>query len=264
MTVHTFTMTDSSVVDLLSVDVNPDAPAPSTPRQGGYTLRNRFNASTLARGSYDVTTAAGGIAVVKSTTAGTWTHNPLAVLEVPARTMVRDISLFAVHGQTNPGHQYYYSGSASAAGNTASNIKSTTLTFYGAPWKKSTGSSVATHVDGFGNINLSAVGASASGGTFTGSVMSASFSSSSGVSTISTPTQAGVVFEKTMTNMANAATSFRYHMYFPHGGRVIMKLEGGVTALNDSATGPTAELAKYSSKILGTWEVQAQCNYLPV
>ena len=263
MTASTFTMTDSSIVDLTSTDTNPDAAPQSTPRQGGFTLRNRWDCAKLALNGKDVTFAAAGIVQITGTTAAVWTHNPFNVLDVPARTMVRDVSVFGVHGKTRPNHQFYYGGLTSAAGNTASNIKSTTLTFFAAPWKKDDGTSVATHVDGFGEIDLAAVGASASGGTFGGSKLAASWSTSSN-SKISTPTNAGVVMENTMANMANAATSFRYPLYFPHGGRIIMKLADAATGLSKSSGTADTELAKYSGKISGVWEVQANCNYLPV
>jgi hypothetical protein len=259
----TFTMTDDTIVDLTDTSVNPDAAEVTTPRQGGFTLRNRWDCAKLALSGNDVTFAAGDIVHVTSAATATFTHTPFTVLEVPERTMVNNISLYNPTGKTGASHQFYYSGSASSAGNTASNIKSTTLTFYGAAWKKSNGTSVATHVDGLGEIDLAAVGASASGGTFGGSKLGAATFSTSSSSKISTPTNAGVFMENTMASLANAATSFIYPLYFPHGGRIIMKLADAATSLSSSSATADTELAKYSGKIAGNWEIQANCNYVP-
>ena len=260
----TFTMTDGTAIDLTDPDVNPDAAAVTTARQGGFTLRNRWDCAKLAHTGNDVSFPAGGIVHVTSAAAATWTNAPFTVLEVPERTMVRDITLANPTGETGPGSQFYYSGSASAAGNTASNQKTATWTFYGAAWKMNDGTSVATHVDGLGEIDLAATGASASGGTFSGSKLGAATYSASSSSKISTPTNAGVVMENTMTNMANAATSFRFPLYFPHGGKIVMKLADATTSLSSSSASADTELAKYSGKITGVWELQANCNYVPV
>ena len=260
----TFTMTDGTAVDLTDTSVNSDAAPVTTPRQGGFTLRNRWDCSKLAATGHDVSFSAGEIVHVTSAAAATWTNHPFTVLEIPERTMVRDIMLANPTGETGPGSQFYYSGAATAAGNTASNTKTVTWTFYGAAWKKSDGTSVATHVDGLGEIDLAATGASASGGTFGGSKLGAATWNASSSSKISTPTNAGVVMENTMASLANAATSFRYPLYFPHGGHIIMKLADATTALNSSSASADTEFAKYSGKITGVWELQAQCNYVPV
>lgn len=259
----TFTMTDDTIIDLTDNTINPDAAEMSTPRQGGFTLRNRWDCTKLALTGKDVTFAAGDIVHVTSAAAAVFTNTPFTVLQVPARTMVNNLSLYNPTGETGPGHQFYYSGSTSAAGNTANNIKSTTLTFHGAAWKKSNGTSVATHVDGLGEIDLAAVGASASGGTFGGSKLGAATFSASSSSKISTPTNAGVFLEHTMASLANAATSFIYPLYFPHGGRIIMKLKDAATSLSSSSATADTELAKYSGKLTGVWEIQANCNYVP-
>jgi hypothetical protein len=204
----------------------------------------------------------GGIVQTTSTAAAVTTVRPFYVLKVPARTMVRDVSIFSVHGETVPGAQGYYSSSASSAANTASDIKSITLTLNGAAWKKATQASLATYVNGFGEIDLAAVGGTATGGTIAGSVLAVISSASD--SKISTPTNAGVVMEKTMGSMANAATSFRYPMYFPHGGYVALRYEPTASSLSSNSATADTRLVLHSHRLSGVWEFQAQCNYVPV
>jgi hypothetical protein len=263
MTALTFTMADGTAVDLTDPAVNPDAAPQSTPRQGGFTLRNRWDASKLAATGDDVSFAAGGVVHVTSAAAATFTVTPFTVLDVPARTMVRDISLYGVHGQTDPDHAIYYSGNAASSAHTASDIKSATLTFHAAAWGKDDGTSVATHVDGFGEIDLTATGAAAGNGSIVGSVLNCSWTTSSN-SSISTPTRAGVVLENTMASLANAATSFRTPMYFPHGGKVVMKIKDAASGRDKTSASGDVNLAALSGKITGVWEIGAQCNYVPV
>jgi hypothetical protein len=255
----TFTLTNTSAIDLTSTTANPEAAPVSTPRQGGFTLRNRWDCAKISNATL---IDKGGIVQTTSTAAAVTTIRPFYVLKVPARTFVRDISIAAVHGKTAPTTQGYYSSSASSAGNAANNIKSWTLNFNAAAWKKSNKTSLATYVNGFGEIDLAAVGASATGGTIAGSKLAVINTSSN--SKISVPTNAGTVMEKTMTNMANAATSFRFPMYFPHGGYVAMRSEPGASDLSSNSATADTELAKYSHKMTGVWDIQAQCNYVPV
>ena len=255
----TFTLTNTSALDTTDPSINPEAAPITTPRQGGYTLRNRFDCSKLTT---DYTMDKGGIVQTTSTAAAVTTVRPFYVLKVPARTMVRDVSIFSVHGKTVPGAQGYYNSLTTSGANTANDIKSITLTLNGAAWKKSNQTSLATYVNGFGDIDLAAVGASATGGTIAGSVLAVISSASD--SKISTPTNAGVVMEKTMTNMANAATSFRRPMYFPHGGYVALRYEPTASSLSSNSGSADATLLLHSHRLSGVWEFQAQCNYVPV
>lgn len=250
-----FTMAnDTTTVDLTDPSVNPLAAPESTPRQGGFTLRNRFDASHTWSAA---TFAAGDIAAVASTTATTFTATPFFVLDVPKRTMVNDISVFQVIGETAPGHAYSITGT-----NGSNDIKSATLKFYAVPWKKNTGSSAASYVDAFGEIDLTAVTSASDAGSIAGSFLSSSWSASS-ASKISTPTNAGVRMGNAMTNLAWGAGTYPNPQYFPHGGRIALRVGGAATSISTSSATGTARLVSASGALSGVWEIQANCNYVP-
>lgn len=258
MAAYTFTVTaDTTVVDLTDPAVNPKAAAMSTPRQGGFTLRNRFDCSD---GWSPATFAASDIAAIKSTNAAAVTMTPFFILDVPARTMVRDVGFYAVAEQTAPEHSFTHS--SAAASMSANDLKSADLAVYAVAWKKDNGTSVATYVE-LADMDLTAVGASTKGGSITGSYM-AGLSSSASSNKISTPTNAGMIMQHTMASMAPAATSFPKPAYFPHGGRIALMIANGLdTSISDSTSGGDTKLKGFAGALAGQWEVQANCNYIP-
>jgi hypothetical protein len=257
---YTFTAAlDTTTVDLTDPAVNPHAAPESTPRQGGFTLRNRWDCSDDWS---PATFTSSDIAATKSTNAVVYTVTPFFVLDVPARTMVNDLSVFAVAGETGPSHIHTYSGTAADA--TASDLKSQALAFYAVPWKKNDGTSAATPVAGLGAIPLGPSTASLPGGEITGSQLSASFNASSD-SKISVPTQAGMKLGEALTLASGKidAGTFNNPMYFPHGGRVSMRLEVGDGSISSGTSGASAILRAISGAMSGVWDIQANCNYVP-
>jgi len=84
-----YTIASNTTFDLTDSDLNPDAPEVSTPRQGGFTIRNRVNFSNpeiIAAGA-DVAAAAN-------------VANLFYILDVPARTNIRRLTFTSLPGKT--------------------------------------------------------------------------------------------------------------------------------------------------------------------
>ena len=95
-----------STIDLTSTTVNPDAAPTSTPRQGGFTLRNRWNGTTLANTSVGSNSVANNnmytCAGLPGSSSNTEPVNTMKILEVPERTYVKDLHVYAVKSETAP------------------------------------------------------------------------------------------------------------------------------------------------------------------
>jgi hypothetical protein len=248
---------DTTTVDLTDVAVNPDAAPQSTPRQGGFTLRNRWNCSRIPSAA---TFAANDIAAVKSTAATTFTATPFFVLDVPKRTLVKDICVFAIPGQTSPDHALTYGGTSASL--SANDIKSMTLKWYAVAWKKNNMTSAATYVDAFGEFDLTATTASLPKGSIAGNFLAPAYSASSNSKT-STPTNAGLMMGNAMTNGAWGAGTYKNPQFFPHGGRIALRIGGMATSISSSTSGGDTKLKLFSGALSGVWDVQANCNYVP-
>lgn len=258
MAKYTFTMAnDTTTVDLTDPSVNPDAAPESTPRQGGFTLRNRWDSSRIPSAA---TFAASDIAAVKSTAATTFTATPFFVLDVPPRTLVKDICVFAIPGGTDPDHALTYGGTSASL--SANDLKSMTLKFYAVPWKKSNQTSAATYVDAFGEFDLTATTNSLAKGSITGSFLAPSYSASSS-SKASTPTNAGLMMGNALTSGAWGAGTYINPQFFPHGGRIALRIGGAATSISSSTSGGDTKLKLFSGAISGVWDIQANCNYVP-
>ena len=82
----------SRTKDLTTLAKNPAAVAMSTPRQGGFTLRNRINFTNVATADKKL--------CILTASASTNSTDVLLVLEVPNRTLVHKlISLACLHWQ---------------------------------------------------------------------------------------------------------------------------------------------------------------------
>jgi hypothetical protein len=83
-----FVNSSNTTYDLTDPDVNPGAVNQATPREGGFTLRNRMNFANITA----PTVATGCVA------------NVLKVLKIPKRTVIRNLRLHAIRGTTAPTH----------------------------------------------------------------------------------------------------------------------------------------------------------------
>jgi len=91
-----YTLTGGTTFDMSDPTVNPDAKNVTTPREGGFTLRNRINFSNPEI----VASGANMLAVVG--TAGA-VCNTFKILEVPERVSLRTVRILKVPGETNFG-----------------------------------------------------------------------------------------------------------------------------------------------------------------
>ena len=95
-----FTTSSGEIINLTSTAVNPDAAPEATPRQGGFTVRNRWNCNNLAAANKQTF---GPFSA--SITASAKSANIIKVLKVPDRTLVKGpVHVFAVKSETIPGH----------------------------------------------------------------------------------------------------------------------------------------------------------------
>jgi hypothetical protein len=233
-----------TAIDLTDPAVNVDVAPVATPRQGGFTLRNRFE---------------GSLAVTLSGSAASGSsldNNIIYVLEVPPHTLVERINLFAVEGKTVPGHACAYSGTPSAE---SANDHQFDLTFMAQPvkkWATSNGTKTRTYDSlsaalMLGEILLTSAGNSAAEGGFTGSPLAALEAPGSSTSSAQ-DTGFWCGNGQGASNATDDGTFDRPYM-FPHGGRIVMAVKGAVAS---SATA----LDLYSGVGTGTWEIQAECQ----
>jgi hypothetical protein len=256
------TLTEGTAIDLTDVSVNPGASPTSTPRQGGFTLRNRVNFSNVTA-SNKATFATSAYSAGASAAADTWTVNPLIFLQVPARTLVKDVNVFAVAGQSRPQHAITYSSTAgSSVAAASSDLKVNVLQYVARAWKKSNGTSAATTVVNFGQIDIAKTVSTGSGGAFAGSFLNTSWSASAS-SKISVPTNAGVRMEKSTVNMALTASTYHIPTYYPYGGYVMLRHANISTSLSYSSASAKKKLKGFAGALSGVWDVQANCNYVP-
>lgn len=99
-----FDLASGTTFDLQNVVYNPDAPNVATPREEGFTLRNRINWSN-AKNSANLTAD------------GSLNANKLRILTVPSRTLIKALSFGVVPGSNATAHAFT-SASSSAGGST--------------------------------------------------------------------------------------------------------------------------------------------------
>jgi hypothetical protein len=272
MSTHLKFTTLGTAVDLTDTDVNKVAAATSTPRQGGFTLRNRIDFSKVTAANKLMWTCS-------DVTPATDTTNPFYVLEVPERTLVKDLRVFAVKSETVPSFSTY-----TVAAATDSDLDQVVLEFGAHRNKKPTDASsyaAATHL-----VALTTVSSEAN--TPDGALGSAPFGEMKMVmtsdamvfvdpfqtvdSSLGNPLEAGGTHKAIRVTAATASGASTLSQwtdgeYFPYGGYVHIKLGPfNVNMSSDIATAAdfhdgASDAATIS--LAGMWEVQANCNYVP-
>ena len=98
-----FLSAGATTYDLTDPNTNPNASAVTTPVEGGFVLRNRID--------FDEVTAptcfGSGVTTIR---------NVLKLLEVPDRTVVRELRFHAIRGETAPTHAMSSTSTSSASG----------------------------------------------------------------------------------------------------------------------------------------------------
>jgi hypothetical protein len=263
----TATNAASYTVDHTDPDVNPEAAPTSTPRQGGFTLRNRINFTNVSAANKTL------FAITKGTaaTAG----KVFRVLEVPERVVVNDVKVFAVRDETVPGLKMMTASSA-ASGVTASGLGNShlaTLVLGVNAEQRSKPTSASSYADAShldlltgaqdGMVALCAFGniptlVSASGTNLVDVTLSAAKVEAVGSSM--TAPELGMM----VTKAAGTGSAVYDHspQYFPLGGYVYVGAvsPSSVTGSDSSGAGTfTGDNLQFT----GTWDFQAQCQYIP-
>ena len=255
-----FTATTGETIDLTDPSVNPDAAPTATPREGGFVLRNRWNCDNLSAANKQTFGP-----MSASVTASATSANIIRVLKVPPRTLVKGpIHVYAVASETIPGHvttgaattaSLNSAGAAGQLGFTIQNYKDASLT--AASMVRFVGTSVNGNTvlagQPLGGIPIQKFDASVAG-IFEASIVEKIDGS------MTAPTLGRV-------NLAgNAASTITVptELYSPYGGYITMTLGPNATALGVMASSKGAAQAKglYGS-LSGSWEVQADCMYVP-
>lgn len=275
-----------TVVDLTDVTVNPDAAPTSTPRQGGFTLRNRINFTNVSAANKLMWT-------VTDATPTTETTVPFRILEVPERVYVKELTVYAVKDASVP--------TINLTGAQANNldVKDSdfslfTLSFGAQRNKKPT--SNASYVEASHLVDLTTVNAEqnaiggAKGGNVFGTLalngeltdpLSPVSASDPNVlfvdafqtvdASIGNPLEPMGTSKKIRNVSANGSSGAAIGQqedgeYFPYGGYVKMQLGPWNTSMASgysSISGIFSSPSQASMSLAGTWEIQAVCQYIP-
>lgn len=260
-----------TAVDLTDPTVNPEAAGVVTPREGGFTLRNRINFGRVSAANKLMWT-------VTDATPATETTVPFLILNVPKRVYVKDIVVMAVAGETVPGLDLSY-----IAAPTNSDLDQTTLDFGCHKNRKSVAS--ASYVEA--SDLLAATTLNGEANTADGEVAGAPFGEMKlKVSTneyefvdafkaidgsIASPlevmqTAKAVRCAAAAASGASTLDQCTHGEYFPYGGFVHMKLGPWNASLSsDIATAADFYAASVgaTTSLEGVWEIQANCMYVP-
>jgi hypothetical protein len=265
----------ASTIDLTDTDVNPQAAPTSTPRQGGFTLRNRVNFANVSDANKTMMTWNDALCTTLPTV-------PMFILEVPERVFVKDLFVFAVVGEAVPSLDLNY-----IAAPANSDLTSLTLDFGAYRNRKKTNSASYAVASDLSRITTVPAGqASAVGGVSGGNVF--------GNLTLKVSTNELIFVEgwdaidgslatpaepmQTVRRLRNTATSalgsssadlaqYAEGEYFPYGGYVEMHFGPWNTSFSASNINSGAEYYAASTGATifgeGVWEFQANCMYVP-
>jgi hypothetical protein len=247
----------AGTVNLQDPTINPQAAPISTPRQGGFTLRNRWkcaNLTTANRSLFETTdwssTGSGSDASLAATM--------LQAITVPKRTLVKDMTLFAVVGEAGPNTVCKFGGSAGSAVTLASDLNEVNVNVYAHAYKSASQSSLASSLVELCQIDTEDPDDASSDthGWFDGSVLGQSASWSS----LSVPTAAAMHLKMDLASTANTidAATWDKPVYFPHGGFIVLRTDSQISADSVSTV-----IGSWSQEMVGTWEIQAACQYVP-
>lgn len=250
---YKFNVAVSSLINLTSVSNNPSVAPVTTPRQGGFTLRNRINVANITSANATLWTAAAKSSASQATSA-------MLVLEVPKRTFVKHVSLRNPAGSTAPTTAFanvHASANSFASGaylqlggvfyKNASQSLSSSAIIYTADSRQSIASMDGTL---FGALAITKETGATAG-------LPSKVSTSS-----STPYTGGEMF----TVPGADEQVLPKGAYFPYGGFVTLQLGPHGHATASTSSGHLTNVSSSSAttfKIAGVWEFMADCEYLP-
>jgi hypothetical protein len=267
-----------SLIDLTSTTVNPSAAPTSTPRQGGFTLRNRFDGTQLAGTSIGSNSYSNDTlweaADAPSSSSNTEPVSRMKILEVPERTYVKDLHVYAVKSETAPITTF-----TPIATVHASDLENTVI-FAGA-YQNDRPTSSASYVEASDLVQLTSLNAVAEDGSapvaghvfgdipMTKSTLVPTWAMSAVDSTIASaekPMTTSFFFQQYDASSAGIEKTMGH--YFPYGGYVYMALGPYATKLGSASS--AADITDFYASstgatitVAGVWDVQANCNYVP-
>lgn len=248
--------TDSgSTIDLTSTDVNPDAAPQSTPRQGGFTLRNRVNFANISAANKQLTKFA-------SASSASQVANILQVIEVPNRTLVKSVNVFGIKSQTAPAT----SVSFTASGLNASHLASAVIGLNPQLWSKpaSTSRVAASHLDALTTAQDTRLAGAAFGAIpLQKAGDSCAFEANKVEKIDSSMTAAQLGRVLTEQTGAGSAVYGAKEVYFPYGGYVYMALGPYNVATGSASVSSASKANSDTISLAGVWEFQAECMYVP-
>lgn len=286
--------------DLTDTSVNPDAAPTSTPRQGGFTLRNRINFDNVSAANKKLWN-------IDDATLNDDTINKLRILEVPERVFVKNVTITGVKDETQPMFDLD-AAKASNASVHASDLSTAYLLFGADRNKKPTSHAsyaaasdlvpiTTVNAEGpdmsiegkggeeaycvFGKLDLKidttdASHPSASLASLDNVVFEDTFkkidssiaSSGEALQTAKRPYLQQTYSASAITGASSAWNIFQEPRgeYFPYGGFVTMMLGPVNTSIASGANAAAAYYASDTAAVLepaGVWEIQAECLYVP-
>jgi hypothetical protein len=238
--------TAASDVDYTSISTNPDVVPVATPREGGFTLRNRWNAANISSSSVEMAASfAKGTANI--------TAKRFRIIEVPANTHVHGIHLRTPSASDVPVMSNTIAGKMSTDSNA---FDTSYLQFGGACWKE------AAQTNLLGTEGLAPNGFASQTGAVLGgfplTVKTAAVASLPTVSASTPWTQGAAPY-----NVGASSDQFTPNqgVDFPYGGYVVMHLGPDDVAMGSvSSVGSSSAV---SIGISGQWDVVARCTTLP-
>jgi hypothetical protein len=244
----------ATTFDLTDTSINPGAAPTSTPRQGGFTLRNRINFTNVALSDKKLFSS---FAHATAATVG----NVLRVLEVPERVLIKGVEIFAVRDETVPGSTAVLGAGGNHASTFATMAIGVNVEQRSVPLDNDSYSAI-TDLD----LQLAAQEGMPAGGVF-GEIpllkagSSCTFESAHVEaidSAMSAPELGRVLTEKAATG---SVIEGGVPSYFPLGGYIYL---GCTDVTTGSVTASSNTLAASDYVYLtGVWEIQADCQYIP-
>jgi len=263
---YNFTAASGSNINLTSTTINPIAAPTTTPRQGGFSLRNRINFTNVAaanKTTFEITSAA-------KSTASQVGANIFQMLAVPKRTVVKGpIRVFAVASETVPGHTT--AGTAATAASLDNAMGAGVLGFTAQAYNDPSQTAASMVLD----VTARSGGTSTNPGAVLGAITLLKADAGSDTafdvsqieavdSSMTAPTLGMVMTTGGGAVGTGSAVYPATDLYFPYGGFVAMTLGPSGVALGAMAnsTGGTQSVG-LKGTLTGTWEVQADCMYVP-
>jgi hypothetical protein len=289
-----WTTASGSLNDLTDVDINPEAVSPATPREGGFVLRNRWKSANLKSSAANLFTAD-----TVSATDEVQPVNRLRVLNVPSRTFVKDVTVFAMYNATA---SMAPALSVSTTNSLSSSFGDGTALFAGA-YKNKKATSMSSYAAASHLVQVTAANSTAADGyhaknaevfgrlpmtkatlALTQTLKSVDTSIASSSKAMNTAMRfmqiAGNNIAATVSAGSLSASTAAYAEvvtppigeYFPYGGYIYFAIGPYNTKLSSvgapyASSAGVVDIAKLTASdtitMTGNWEVQANCNYVP-